>query len=120
MIMQAKIQDISKLLNQYRSSHQIPGLAANMIVDGEVVYSQGFGTPHAESSYNLIHADTLFSIQGITEAFTACALVHLEEHSSFSLDTPVVEYFSYFEKEGFNKITTVYILSHTDCIHKDS
>lgn len=119
MIMQAKIQDISKILNQYRSSHQIPGLSANMIVDGEVVYSQGFGTPHAESPYNLIHADTLFSIQGITEAFTACALVHLEEHSSFSLDTPVVEYLPYFEKEGFNKTTTAHLLSHTAGFHED-
>src|SRR5699024_12297308 len=91
MIMQAKIQDISKILNQYRSSHQIPGLAANMIVDGEVVYSQGFGTPHAEAPYNLIHADTLFSIQGITEAFTECALVHLEEHTSITLDAHVVQ-----------------------------
>jgi len=119
MIMQAKIQDISKLLNQYRSSHQIPGLAANMIVDGEVVYSQGFGTPHAESPYNLINADTLFSIQGVTEAFTACALVHLEEHSSFDLDIPVVEYLPYFEKKGFNKMTTAHLLGHTAGFHEN-
>src|SRR5690625_8001119 len=110
MIMQAKIQDISKLLNQYRSSHQIPGLAANMIVDGEVVYSQGFGTPHAESPYNLINADTLLSIQEVTEAFTPCALIHLEEHSSFYIDIPVVEYLPYSKKTGNNKIITAPIL----------
>lgn len=113
--MKEKLSDITHLLNMYRSSHQIPGLAVSMIDDGEVVYSQGFGTPHAESPYNLVTSDTLFSIQGITETFTASALVHLEEQTSFNLDTPVVEYLPFLNRKDnvFRTMTTTHLLSHT-------
>jgi len=113
--MHEKRTNIAHLLNQYRSSHQIPGLAVSIIDNGEVVYSQGFGTYDADTPYNLVTEDTLFSIQGITESFTASALVHLEEHSTFQLDTPVVEYLPYFQtKRGdYEKVTTAHLLSHT-------
>lgn len=113
--MQAKLQDIVSLLNNYRSSHHIPGFTVSLIADGEIAYSQGFGTPHAESPYNLVTDRTLFSIQAITESFTASALLHLEEHSSFELDAPVVDYLPYFKNENGNhhSITTAQILSHS-------
>lgn len=113
--MSAPLENIASLLNSYRNSHQIPGLAVNIIADGEIIYTQGFGTPHAESPFNLVTDHTLFSIQGITESFTASALVHLEEHSSFTLGAPVIEYLPYFESEnGMNRmITSAQLLSHT-------
>src|SRR5699024_6549163 len=114
--MREKLSNITNLLNQYRGSHQIPGLAVSIIDKCEVVYSQGFGAYDADIPYNLVTSDTIFSIQGITESFTASALVHLEEHhSTFRLDVPVVEYLPYFKtKTGdYENITTAHLLSHT-------
>src|SRR5690625_4282625 len=98
--MKEKLSNIANLLNQYRSSHHIPGLAASIIADGEMIYAQGFGTPDLENPYAMVTPDAVFSIQSITKSFTASPLVHLEETTSFSLDTPIIEYLPYFHTKN--------------------
>src|SRR5699024_11820286 len=95
--MHEKRTNIAHLLNQYRSSHQIPGLGVSIIDNGEVVYSQGFGTYDAVTQYNLVTEDTIFSFVGITEYFTSSALIHLEDHYTYTLYTPVedTQYYLY-------------------------
>lgn len=113
--MQDRLAEVAQLLNRYRSSHQLPGLAVSMIIDGEVVYTEGFGRADINSAYSLVNADTVFSIQGITEIFTASALVHLQEHASFDLNAPIADYLPYcnHDKAGHESITTAHLLSHT-------
>lgn len=113
--MQDQLAEMAQLLNRYRASHQLPGLAVSMIIDGEVVYTEGFGRADINSVYSLVNADTVFSIQGITEIFTASALVHLQEHASFDLHAPIAEYLPYcnHDKAGHQSITTAHLLSHT-------
>lgn len=119
--MQKKLTNIADLLNQYRNSHEISGLAVSIIGEGEVVYSQGFGTYEVEHPYKLVTPETMFSIQGITQSLTASALLHLEEHSAFDLDMPVVEYLPYFKTQAgdYEKITTAHLLSHTSGFQED-
>ena len=113
--MKEKLGNIANLLNQYRSSHNIPGLAMSIVSNGEIIYKQGFGTVSVDNPFARATADTLFPIADITKNFTATALVHLEETTSFSLDVPVIKYLPYFRtKNGaYDKITTKHILSHT-------
>lgn len=108
-ILTEKISDIIHLLNNYRSSQHIPGLVVSLIQDGEIVYTQGFGTTDIEQPYQLVKPDTLFSTQGITESFTATCLAHLENQSTFSLNDPVTTYLPYFK----SNITTNHLLSHS-------
>lgn len=113
--MKEKLVNIANLLNKYRSSHNIPGLAVSIIFDGAVIYKQGFGTVSVNNPFARVTADTLFPLADITKNFTATAIVHLEETTSFSLDAPIIKYLPYFRtKNGsYDKITTKHILSHT-------
>ena len=92
--MKEKLTEFDQLLTTYRHSHQIPGFTTNIVAGEDIVYSQGFGMLDAKRS--VVTGDTIFSIQNITKSFTASALVHLEEETDFSLDTPIIEFLPYF------------------------
>lgn len=113
--MQKRLTELNQLLTAYRHSHEIPGLAANVVSKGKVIYSQGFGMTSIDENRSIVTPETIFSIQSITKSFTASALVHLEQETDFCLDAPVVKYLPYFRtKHGpYDQITMRHLLSHT-------
>lgn len=109
-----KFQLIETILNRFVRENHIPGLSLQMVSKGRTVFTYEDGYSHIESKKR-INQDSISSIMSLTKSFTATALLHLEEHTYFTLDTPIIEYLPYFRtKSGhFSKITTKHILSHT-------
>ena len=91
-------------------SHGIPGLSLAVAVDGQIVYSEGFGYADLEERVP-VWATTKFRIGSVSKPLTAVALVQLVEQGKIDLDAPVQKYVPTFpEKNG--KITPRLLAGH--------
>ena len=90
--------------------HGIPGLSLAVAVDGQIVYSEGFGYADLEERVP-VWATTKFRIGSVSKPLTAVALVQLVEEGKIDLDAPVQKYVPTFpEKNG--KITPRLLAGH--------
>jgi serine beta-lactamase-like protein LACTB len=91
-------------------SHGIPGLSLAVAVDGQIVYSEGFGLADLEERVP-VWATTKFRIGSVSKPLTATALVQLVEQGKIDLDAPVQKYVPTFpEKNG--KVTPRLLAGH--------
>ena len=78
----------------------IPGLSVAVAVDGQVVYSEGFGYADLEERVPA-WATTKFRIGSVSKPLSATVLVQLVEAGKIDLDAPVQKYVPSFpEKNG--------------------
>ncbi|MDY0404374.1 serine hydrolase domain-containing protein [Virgibacillus sp. 179-BFC.A HS] len=105
-------EKVTDILNGYRTAHRIPGIAAGIILDGEIIYTRTLGTANA-NTYALIDAHTLFALEDITTLFTAQAMLHLQSRTDFDLNRPIKDYLPEFAKPGLHELTAAHILAHT-------
>lgn len=112
--MQDKLRKAETIINNFIEGNKIPGLSLQIVSQGEVILTKDYGYGNIESQKPM-KQDSVSSIMSITKSFTAIAMLHLEEHTNFSIDMPITEYLPYFRtKSGsYDKITTKHILSHT-------
>src|SRR4051812_9928496 len=57
---------------------KLPALAVGLVVDGDLVWSKGYGVRDASTSAP-VDADTVFRIGSITKTFTAAAALQLRD-----------------------------------------
>lgn len=67
------------------------GLAAGIVVDGELVYARGFGVRDRESQAP-VDLDSVFRIGSLTKSFTALAVMQLRDEGKLALDEPMSSY----------------------------
>lgn len=72
--------------NLARSS--VSGAALALVVDGEVVWAEGFGTADVETGRR-VHADTIFPAGSRSKPVTAWAAMSLASDGLIDLDAPV-------------------------------
>src|SRR6516164_2014374 len=88
----------------------IPGLAVASAVDGQIVYSEGFGYADLEERVPA-WPTTKFRIGSVSKPLTAVALLQLVEQGKIDLDAPVQKYVPTFpDKSG--KITPRLLAGH--------
>jgi serine beta-lactamase-like protein LACTB len=77
------------------AEHAIPGMSAAVLIDGEIVWSEGFGFADLE---NRVPATPLtrFRIGSISKPVSASALAKLSQEGRLDLDAPVQRYVPYF------------------------
>src|SRR5215469_1124335 len=88
----------------------IPGLSVAVAVDGQMVYSEGFGLADLEERVP-VWATTKFRIGSVSKPLTATALVELAEAGRVDLDAPVQNYVPSFPDKG-GKITARLLAGH--------
>ncbi len=96
--------------------HRLPGMAAGVVHEGELVWSGGPGFADVASRRSG-DTGTLYRIASITKTFTATAIMQLRDEGRLHLDDPVVAYVPELRTAGssFGAIETVTIrrlLSH--------
>ena len=84
------------LIEAERVRFGVPGTAVAVVVDGEVVLCEGFGTRDLASG-DPVTADTHFPIASDTKAFTAAMVCVLADEGLVDLDAPVREVIPWFE-----------------------
>lgn len=82
-------------------------------INGEILYSEGFGKANFELDVNNT-TKTKFRIGSITKTFTAVSILQLVQRGDLSLEDPISKYHS-LQKDG-DKITIHHLLTHTSGI----
>ena len=96
-------------------SSGIPSSAtAAVMVDGKIVYAEGFGL--RDRSNNLqVDTQTQFNMGSISKIFTAASILVLVQEEMLSLDKPVTDYLPDFTMNDprYKDITVRMLLNHT-------
>ncbi|MDD5243677.1 MAG: serine hydrolase, partial [Syntrophorhabdaceae bacterium] len=90
---------------------------AAIMVDGKVVYAEGFGMANREKSIP-VNVSTLFNIGSISKVYVATAIMLLVDDGKVSLDKPVTDYLPEFRMadDRYRKITVRMTLNHVSGI----
>ncbi len=76
---------------QVRRDKRSPGLAIAVVEDGRIVYARGFGFGDLEQK-RAVAPDTEFYVGGISQQFTAAAILLLQQDGKLKLDDKVTKY----------------------------
>ena len=87
----AAFPEVEKILAEAVEKQHMPGAAVGVVVDGELVFSKGFGVRDLATKAPP-DADTAFRIASMTKSFTAIALLKLRDEGKLSLDDAVSKY----------------------------
>lgn len=97
-----------------RELWQVPGLAAAVVKNGEVVFMDGFGKIELGEDAE-VNEHTLFTLASTTKAFVAVSLGMLVDEGRLEWDDPVIEHLPGFrvaDPYATREITIRDILSH--------
>jgi CubicO group peptidase (beta-lactamase class C family) len=87
----------------------IPGLAAAIVGDTDVIWDQGFGQQDIGNNI-ATRADTPFQFDGLTQLVTTTLLLRCMEEGRLLLDVPISQYLAPTPEPN---VTVAQILSHT-------
>ena len=102
------------IIESIREKDGIPGVAAAIVKDGEMVAAGGFGNRNRDANLPMtIH--TVSPLCSLTKSFTGVAVMQLVDSGKLSLDEPVVSYLPTFrvaDGEASRKMTPRIFLCH--------
>jgi CubicO group peptidase (beta-lactamase class C family) len=104
----------SDLIQSFMSTHNIPGVAAAVVADGEIVAEGGVGVADIGRE-NPATERTRWPICSLTKAFTGVAAMQLVERGRLRLDEPVTSYIPGFrtaDRAASDLMTTRMFLRH--------
>ncbi len=83
-------------IEQERRRRHVPGISAGVVLDQELIWSQGYG--HALLDGNVpADADTIYRVASISKLFTATMLMQLRDAGKLQLDDPIEKYLPEFK-----------------------
>jgi serine beta-lactamase-like protein LACTB len=105
-----KRAEIEKAASSFMSTNSVPGIGAAVVLDGEPVWSAGFGMADLEDSARAT-SSTLFRLGSLSKPITATAVLQLWERGKLDLDAPVQKYCPEFPQKE-RPITSRELLGH--------
>lgn len=101
---------VDSAISRLMADRQVPGLSAAIVVDGELVYEQGYGLADVENEVPAT-TETVYRLASISKMITATAAMQLVEQGKMDLDAPIQKYVPSFpEKQA--PITAELLLAH--------
>lgn len=112
----AAIPDVRALIQATQDRLRIPGIAAGIVLDGELAWSEGFGVADLDSGRKA-DSKTLFRVASITKTFTGAAIMRLRDEGKLSLDDPLARHIPEFRRAkarrgSIEQVTLRRLLSH--------
>src|SRR6266851_8062752 len=107
---QEKRLGIEKAVSSFMSANSVPGIGAAVVLEGEPVWSAGFGMADLEDSAPAT-SSTLFRLGSISKSLTAIAVLQLWERGKLDLDAPVQKYCPAFPRKEW-PLTPRELLGH--------
>ncbi len=108
---QNAIHESARLIDSIRIAQKIPGLDAAVAIDGEVVWSQGFGFADLEHQVAVKAGTTRFRIGSVSKTLTSSALGKLVDQGKIVLDESLYTYLPNFPSKRY-PITIKQIAGH--------
>jgi CubicO group peptidase (beta-lactamase class C family) len=112
------IEKYRQVIREQMKAQRIPGIAIALVTGDDVLWSEGFGCTD-RSCRNPVTVATPFSIQSMSKAVTATAVMLAVQDGVLDLDTPISVYLpgftvrSVFDERPQGLITLRMLLSHT-------
>ncbi|MFQ5627372.1 MAG: serine hydrolase domain-containing protein [bacterium] len=85
------ISKATEMVNKLMAERKIPGMSVSVGIDGEIIWSEGFGYADVENRVPITPV-TKFRIGSVSKTLTASALALLFEQGKLDLDAPVQKY----------------------------
>ena len=93
----------------------MPGFSIAVVVDDQLVWSEGFGTAHVESG-DLATGSTIYRIGSVSKPVVGTALMQLWEQGKVDLDADIRTYIPTWPPKAKGTITVRNLLTHTSGI----
>jgi CubicO group peptidase (beta-lactamase class C family) len=104
------IRQSRDLITTFCQEQNVPGVSVAVAVEGEIVWSEGFGYADLENRVP-VWPSTKFRIGSISKPLTAAAVAQLYEQGRLDLDAPVQRYVPSYPENGYI-ITTRQLAGH--------
>ncbi|MCY0994409.1 serine hydrolase [Nannocystis sp. ILAH1] len=115
--LEAAFPVIDAYLQQTVARDRLVGLAAGVVIDGELAWFRGYG--HRDPARGLpVERDSVFGVGSITKTFTALAVLKLRDEGRLDLDRPAASYLPALDDIAYPtadspRFTVRQILTHT-------
>ena len=109
-------RELEETLAGWLDRHRTPGLAAAIVVDGEIVLLRGYGRTSVDEDAALVTETTLFRILSTTKMLVGTVVMRLVEQGTLALDAPISQYLPWLHlsRAGLeDQVTLRHLLSHT-------
>lgn len=118
----ADIAELSRWLAQRQQDSGVVGVSAALVVDGKVVWKQGFG--YADKNAGIaMTPGTQVGIGSVTKTFTALAAMQLQEQGVVDIDQPLSRYLPEFRirthGEDRSQVTLRRLITHSSGVPTD-
>src|SRR5262245_17227823 len=114
---------LEKWLDAERGYKRLPGIAAAVVSDQQIVWHGGFGYADVERKAPATPS-TLYSICSISKLFTSIALMQLRDEGKVRLDDPVRKHLSWFTLKNpdpqTGDVTVEGILTHASGLPREA
>lgn len=87
----SKENEIEKFIGSNMKKGKLPGISVTIVKGNETIYQKGFGYADTHSRER-VTSDTLFELGSTSKAFTALALLQLEDQGLVNMEDPVTKY----------------------------
>jgi len=101
---------IEDAVSKFMAANSVPGIAVAVVLNGEEVWSEGFGMADLENSVP-VTPHTLFRLGSISKPITATAAMQLWEQGKLDLEVSIQRYCPQFPAKEW-PITTRQLLGH--------
>jgi CubicO group peptidase (beta-lactamase class C family) len=90
-----KLEELDRYYGQAVSDWNVPGMAVAIVLDGELVFSKGYGTRNIDTGEG-VDGNTLFAVASNSKAFTTAAMAMLVDEGKLDWDDRVRDYLPWF------------------------
>jgi CubicO group peptidase (beta-lactamase class C family) len=105
-----RIAQVDRLFTEWAKSDS-PGCSLAIMIDGEIVYKQGYGMANLE--YHIpITPSTIFHVASVSKQFAAMAIALLQKEGKLSADDDIRKYLPEMHDFG-DTITIRHLVQHT-------
>ena len=106
-----QVEQSRVLIDSLMRARNLPGLSIAVSIDGQVVWSDGFGFANIEQGTPVV-STTKFRVGSIAKPITAAAVAQLHEQGRLDLDAPVQHYVPSFPVKAKGTVTTRLLAGH--------
>ncbi len=101
---------LENTISKFMAANSAPGISAAVVLNGQEVWSEGFGMADLENSVP-VTPQTLFRLASISKPITATAAMQLWEQGKLDIEAPIQKYCPAFPQKEFS-ISTRQLMSH--------
>jgi len=107
---------VESIFREHAENHHLPGFVFGIVLDGNLIYSGGFGYANLEQEIKA-NTKSLFRIASMSKSFTALAILQLRDAGKLNLDDPISKYLEEAKNlknltEDAPEITIRHLLTH--------